>query len=76
MKRAHTQKEIETFCEQHPEEFRGQLWEPCKCGREPVYEPSGLCRDCIMDGPSISSGAATMEPVDPRTIMNESGEGE
>jgi hypothetical protein len=24
----------------------GQLWEPCKCGREPVYMPLHLCDKC------------------------------
>jgi hypothetical protein len=25
---------------------QGQLWEPCKCGREPVYMPLHLCDKC------------------------------
>ncbi len=24
----------------------GQLWEPCRCGREPVYLPLHLCEKC------------------------------
>ena len=27
-------------------EKQGQLWEPCKCGSEPVYMPLHLCADC------------------------------
>jgi len=27
----------------------GQLWEPCpKCGKEPVYMPLHLCKDCLL----------------------------
>lgn len=29
------------------EHFRGQIWEECSCGREPVYMPSFLCEECI-----------------------------
>lgn len=27
--------------------FKGQLWQECHCGMEPVYIPTGLCEDCI-----------------------------
>lgn len=27
--------------------FDGQLWEPCSCGEEPCYLPSGRCESCI-----------------------------
>ena len=29
------------------EHFRGQIWEECSCGQEPVYMPSFLCEECI-----------------------------
>jgi len=25
---------------------QGQLWEPCQCGREPIYMPLHLCANC------------------------------
>lgn len=28
-------------------EFRGQLWQECSCGMEPVYLPSEKCENCI-----------------------------
>lgn len=31
-------------------EKRGQLWEPCGCGREPVYMPLHLCDRCWPEG--------------------------
>jgi hypothetical protein len=27
--------------------FKGQLWEECSCGKEPVYLPSQKCEKCI-----------------------------
>lgn len=32
------------------EHFKGQLWEPCHCGKEPVYLPHDLCETCINNG--------------------------
>ena len=29
------------------EYFGGQMWEECRCGNEPVYQPSMKCEDCI-----------------------------
>ena len=33
--------------QQNNHELEGQLWEPCKCGKEPVYMPSHLCEKCL-----------------------------
>jgi len=46
----YTPDEIDTFAAAHPEHFRGQLWERCRCGAEPVYMPSHRCPQCILRG--------------------------
>lgn len=35
-----------------PPAKEGQLWEPCRCGREPVYMPLELCDQCWPKNPS------------------------
>ena len=48
LKRAARPAMIRAFIASHPHQFRGQLWEPCRCGREPVNMPSHLCTSCLM----------------------------
>lgn len=35
-----------------PPTKQGQLWEPCRCGREPIYMPLELCSMCWPRDPS------------------------
>jgi len=39
-------KPIEVKIESTVPVQNGQLWEPCSCGREPVYLPLGVCDKC------------------------------
>lgn len=29
-----------------PDELKGQVWEECRCGREPIYISHDLCESC------------------------------
>lgn len=49
MKTERTTEKRKAFKTANPEKFRGQLWERCQCGGEPVNMPSHLCTACIMD---------------------------
>jgi hypothetical protein len=64
----YTQEQKTAFVQAHPEKFRGQLWERCRCGREPVNMPSHLCLRCLMAGqdhPRIPGGRVPYHSVEP-----------
>lgn len=56
------------YIHNHPQKFQGQLWEPCKCGNEPVNMPTHLCADCLMrneDHQRIGSGSEPEFYIEP-----------
>jgi len=68
MRTEHSDEAKESFYEANPNLFQGQLWERCRCGREPVNMPSHLCIDCLMDRqdhPRIQTGNVPHDSVEP-----------
>jgi hypothetical protein len=65
---AYTQEQKTAFVNANPGKFRGQLWERCRCGREPVNMPSHLCLNCLMaseDHPRIPGPRVPHHSVEP-----------
>lgn len=44
-------EKLQALCKKPTLNLNGQLWEPCRCGQEPIYlSHGGVCESCARKG--------------------------